>query len=36
MRRYRSGFEVLRRVALDALNSKRLLRQAAKEFDCVR
>ncbi|MBF6357176.1 helix-turn-helix domain-containing protein [Nocardia higoensis] len=36
VRRYRAGFEVIQRVALDGPNSKRLLRQVAKEFDCVR
>ncbi|MGW4717311.1 helix-turn-helix domain-containing protein [Nocardia sp. NPDC004260] len=36
VRRYRAGFEVIQRVALDVPNSKRLLRQVAKEFDCVR
>lgn len=36
VRRYRAGMEVMRRVALDVPNSKRLLRQVAKEFDCVR
>ncbi|UGT66895.1 helix-turn-helix domain-containing protein [Nocardia gipuzkoensis] len=36
VRRYKAGVEVMRRVALDTPNSKRLLRQVAKEFDCVR
>ncbi len=36
VRRYKAGIDVLRRVALDSVNSKRLLRQLAKEFDCVR
>ncbi|WP_159925442.1 MULTISPECIES: helix-turn-helix transcriptional regulator [Nocardia] len=36
VRRYRAGFEVIQRVALDVPNSKRLLRQVAKEFDRVR
>ncbi|MEU1960056.1 helix-turn-helix transcriptional regulator [Nocardia sp. NPDC019304] len=36
VRRYKAGIDVMRRVALDTLNSKRLLRQVAKEFDCVR
>ncbi len=36
VQRYRAGMEVMRRVALDVPNSKRLLRQVAKEFDCVR
>ncbi|WP_280491831.1 helix-turn-helix domain-containing protein [Nocardia asiatica] len=36
VRRYKAGINVMRRVALDTPNSKRLLRQVAKEFDCVR
>lgn len=36
VQRYRAAVEVMRRVALDVPSSKRLLRQAAKEFDCVR
>ncbi|MEV5388896.1 helix-turn-helix domain-containing protein [Nocardia farcinica] len=36
VRRYRAGIDMMRRVALDVPNSKRLLRQVAKEFDCVR
>ncbi|MGV9973227.1 helix-turn-helix domain-containing protein [Nocardia beijingensis] len=36
VRRYRTAIEVMKRVALDVPSSKRLLRQAAKEFDCVR
>ncbi|MBF6191671.1 hypothetical protein IU475_10815 [Nocardia beijingensis] len=36
VRRYRTAIEVVKRVALDVPSSKRLLRQAAKEFDCVR
>lgn len=36
VRRYRAAIEVMQRVALDVPSSKRLLRQAAKEFDCVR
>lgn len=36
VRRYRAGMEVLRQVAFDVPDSKRLLRQVAKEFDCGR
>ncbi|WP_280204956.1 helix-turn-helix domain-containing protein [Nocardia farcinica] len=36
VQRYRAAAEVMQRVALDVPSSKRLLRQAAKEFDCVR
>lgn len=36
VRRYKAGAEVLQRVALDSADSKRRLRQLAKEFDSVR
>ncbi|WP_280195754.1 helix-turn-helix domain-containing protein [Nocardia farcinica] len=36
VRKYRAGVEAIRRVALNAPDSKRLLRHVAKEFDCVR
>jgi hypothetical protein len=36
VRRYKAAIDVMRRVALDTPNSKRLLRQVAKEFDFVR